>query len=84
MSGSVDEIEHILLIVLSPVDDFNGAGLDRNPPFLLKIHVVQKLVMKGAAIDRTGKLEHPVCQSRFTVVNVGDNGEITNMLDISN
>ncbi len=55
---------------------------DGNTPLrFLSIGVHDPLLQLGARIQGTGLLQQLINHSSFTVVNVGDNGNITKLVD---
>src|SRR5690606_456330 len=57
-------------------------GLDGNTAFALKVHRVEHLRLHLAVGQAPASLDQTVCQRRLTVVDVGDDGEIADMLHI--
>ena len=55
-------------------------ALDGNTLLTLQIHIVQHLCLHVAVRDGFGKLQQPVCQGTFTMVNMRYNTEIPNIL----
>ena len=78
----VDEVEDIGLVIGRPVGHADGVGFDGNPPFALQVHAVQDLRFHLLLRKGEGAFQEPVCQGRFPVVDVGDDGEVTNLLCI--
>ena len=54
--------------------------LYRDSLFALQIHVVEYLRLHLAVVERTRKLQKPVCQCTFTVIDVRDNAKIADVL----
>ena len=80
MTRRVDEVHDIVLTALGMVNDFDGGSLDRDATLLLEVHVVEKLVVKIAFINRARFQKKAVGQGRFTVVDVRDDRKITDEL----
>src|SRR5690606_2922468 len=74
-AGRVDEVQDVLHAV-ELVVHLNGMGLDRDAFFPLKVHIVKHLGLHLPGRQCTSKLQKPVCQGAFTVVNVGDYAKI--------
>jgi hypothetical protein len=55
-------------------------GLDGDASLTLQIHVVQQLRFHITVRDGAGQLQNAVGQRRFAVVDVGDDGKISNAL----
>ena len=79
MTRRVDEVQGIGLAVLRRVEDLYGAGLDGDAPLPLQIHVVQQLVCHLPLRHGVALFQQAIRQRGFTVVDVGDDGEIADM-----
>ena len=55
-------------------------ALDRDAFFLLQIHRVEHLVFHFPLIERMRPLEHPVGQRALSVIDMGDDAEIPDVL----
>ncbi len=82
MAGRVDQIQNILLPVLRLVIQPHGVGLDRDAALTLQVHIVEQLLFHIAVGDRTGQLQDAVGKRRFAVVDMGDDGKISNALGV--
>ena len=80
MTGSINEIEGVILAVLGMIAQIHRPGLDGNAPLPLNIHIVQQLIFHIPAGNRFGVLQNPVRQSGFAVVNVCDYRKIANII----
>jgi len=49
------------------------------PRFALEVHRVENLLLHVAVGDGAAKLDQPVGQRRFAVVDMGDDGEIADV-----
>ncbi len=81
MTRRIDEIELVLFAVLGAVAQAYRAGLDGNAALPFKFHAIENLIGSFARADRAGELQQPVGQSRLTMVDMGDNGKISNMIE---
>jgi hypothetical protein len=54
--------------------------LNSYPTLLFQFHVVEDLVVHLSFVNGIGEFEKPVGQSAFTVVDVGNNAKITNVV----
>ena len=79
MARGVDEVQNIVLPIVRPVIKPDGARLDRNAAFALEIHRVEDLVFHLALVDRVALLKQPIGQRRLAVVDVRDDGEISDL-----
>ena len=79
MAGCVDQIE----LISDPVSRFvvqtNGLGLDGDAPFPLDIHAVEHLLLHLTLRETAAGLDQPIGKGGLAVVNMRDDGEITNM-----
>ena len=57
-------------------------GLDGDAAFAFEVHIVEQLGLHIAVGDGPGKLQDAVGQGRFAVVDMGDDGEISNAVRI--
>ena len=62
------------------VGERNRIALDRNAPFTLDIHRVEHLVVELTLRHAATGLDQSIGQSRLTMINMGDNAKVTNML----
>ena len=80
MARGVDQVQGIGLPVGSPVIQAHRPGLDGDAPLLFQVHVVQNLVLHDALLHRAALFDQPVGKGGLAVVNVGDNGKISDKL----
>ena len=79
VTGGVDEVQGVGLAVIGGVENLHGAGLDGDTALLFQLHVIQQLVRHLALRHGVTLLQQAVSQRGFAVVNMGDDGEITNL-----
>ena len=79
MARGVHEIERVLLAVLGPVLHGDRVRLDRNPSLTLQIHGVEQLILLVAVGDGVGHLQQSVGKGGLSVVDVGDDAEVSDM-----
>ncbi len=77
--GGVDEVEPVGLSV-APVVHLDGVALDGDAFLPFQVHVVQHLVFHLPVAQGLGEFQQTVCQGRFTMVDMGDDAEIANIL----
>ena len=82
MAGRVDQVELVLLAVLGGVHHADSMGLNRDSTFTLKIHRVQYLRLHFALSHRAGELKETIGKRGFSVVNMRDDREISDVLTI--
>ena len=82
MPGRVDQVHLIGLAVVRLVFHAHRARLDRDAALALEIHIVQQLFLHLALGHGLALLEQAVGQRRLAVVNMRDNGKISDMLAI--
>ena len=80
MPRGVDQVEHIGLPVRRGVQQPDGPGLDGDAPLPLQVHVVQDLVLHVPGLHRLAGLQQAVRQGGFSVVDVGNDGEISDFI----
>jgi len=81
VAGRVDQVEDVVLAVAGAVFEPHRLRLDGNAAFALDIHRIQHLLDHFARFQPAGKLDQPVGERRFAVVDVGDNREIADIFD---
>ena len=83
MAGRVDQVEDVILAVMGAVVQAHGLRLDGNAALLLDIHIIENLLLAGhfARVHAAGELDQPVGEGGFPVVDMGDDGEIADILD---
>ena len=77
MTRGVDQIHLIGLAVGSLIVHAHGAGLDGDTALAFQIHTVQQLAFHFALGDGMAFFQQAVCQCGLAVVNMRDDGEIT-------
>ena len=80
MSGSVDEIEYILLALIL-IPHLYGVALDRDATLTLQIHIVQHLVLRAIG-DRIGVVQQTVGKRTLTVIDVSNDAEVSYMFHV--
>lgn len=82
MPGGVDKIQRVGLSVLVAVQQPRGLLLDGNAPFPFQIHRIQNLGFHVALLHGAGELDQPVRQRGFPMIDVGNDGKITDQFCI--
>ena len=82
VAGRVHQIEDIGLSVLGLVVETHRLRLDGDAALALDVHRVEHLLDHVALGDRAGLLDQPVGERRFAVIDVGDDGEIADIVDV--
>ena len=80
MAWRIDEVQLVLTTIGHLVTHPNGVRFDRDPTFPLQIHRVQHLVLEAPRIDAAGVHQKAISEGRLTVVNVGDDGKIADVV----
>ena len=80
MSRRVNQVEDIGLPVLGSIIELDGIKLNGDTALPLQVHAVQELGLHFPAGNRLSRLQNPVSQGWFPVVDVGNDGEIANLL----
>ena len=76
MPRSVGEVEFIMCSVFGSIFHGNRVGLDRDATLALEVHGVEELLLGLTLLDRSSDLQKAVGESRFTVVDVGDDAKV--------
>src|SRR5581483_5010538 len=79
VAGGVDKVELVHFAVLGLVRHAHGMGLDGDAAFALQVHGVKDLGLHLARGKGSGKFEQPVGQGGLAVVDMRDDGEITDV-----
>ncbi len=82
MARRINKVQLIALTVLSVVVQSDALRLDGDSPFTLYIKRIEYLGIHLAFFQTATVLYEPVRQRRLTMINVGNDGEITNMAKI--
>ena len=81
VTRGVDEIKHILLTIQNIIH-LNGVRLDCDTSLTLQIHIIKKLILFFTLSNSSSSIEQTIGQSAFTMVNMGNNAKITNVLHL--
>ena len=79
MAGRVDQVHLVDLPVLRGVLHPHGGRFDRDAALALQVHRIKHLLLHFAIADGAGNLQQPVGQRALAVVDVGNDGKITDM-----
>ena len=80
VSGRVDEVELIDLAALRLEAERDALRLDGDPALALQVHGIEHLRLHLAGIEAAAFLDEAIGQRRFAVIDVGDDGEIADIL----
>ena len=80
MSRGIDEVEEIGLSILGEVLERNALRLDGDPTFPLDVHGIEHLRRHLAFGQPSANLDEAVGKRGFAVIDVGDDGEVADML----
>ena len=80
MARRVDQVECVDLPVGCGIVKRDGAGLDRDAALALQVHVVEDLVLHLARRNGVALFKKPIRQRRLAVVDVRDDGKISDVL----
>ena len=78
----VDEVEDVRLPISGLVGQAHRLGLDGDPSLLLQIHVVEQTVGALPLTNSLGQFQQPIGQRGLAVVDVGDDGKISDELGV--
>ncbi|OIQ71451.1 hypothetical protein GALL_469320 [mine drainage metagenome] len=82
--GCVDQIEVVDLTIASFVLQRSSLRLDRDATLALDIHRVENLRLHFTITEPPAALNQAISQGRLAVVDVSNDGEITNMVHVIN
>ena len=60
----------------------DGMGFNGNAPLTFKIHVIQDLLPSLPCRDSASQLQKAIGESRFPVIDMGDDGKVANTGEI--
>ncbi len=83
VTGGVDEVQLIDLAVLRFVVKRDAVGLDGDAALTLQIHGVQDLSLHFTRGETAAELDETVSQGGLAVVNVGNDGKIADMTQVT-
>ncbi|GAC1038213.1 hypothetical protein thsps117_29710 [Pseudomonas sp. No.117] len=83
MAGGIDEVELVGLTILGLVVQRDAVGLDGDAALALEIHGIQDLSLHFSVAQTTTDLDETIRKRRLAVIDVGDDGEIADMAQIT-
>ncbi|MCY1407017.1 hypothetical protein D9M71_222990 [compost metagenome] len=83
MAGGVDEVQLVGLAVLRLVVKGDAMRLDGDAALALQVHGVEDLRFHLAVGQAAAHLDEAVGQGRLAMVDVGDDGEIADMTQVT-
>lgn len=83
MPRGVDEIELVDLAVVGLVIKGHTLCLDCNTSLALNVHGVEHLLVHLARTQASTMLDKPVCQRGLAMVNMGNNGKVADVAEIT-
>jgi hypothetical protein len=83
VARGVNEVQLVVDTILGFVIQGNAVGLDGDPALTLKVHGVQYLGFHFTLGQAAAHLDEAIGQRRLAMVNVGDDGEIADMTQIT-
>ncbi len=81
VSGGVEEVKFVGLPVFGFIEHGDGVGFDGDAFFSLEVHGVEELGLGFALGDGLGVFEEAIRQGGFTMIDVGDDGEVAGEFD---
>ena len=79
MAGGVHQVQHIMFAILGGVFQAHGLGFDGDAALTLDVHGIQDLFLHVPGFKAFACLDQPISQGRFSVVNMSDDGKITDV-----
>ena len=83
MARGIDKVQFIGLAVVGPVIQRDTLGLDRNTALTLDIHGIEDLFIHLPRAQPAAVLDEAICQSGFTVIDMGNNRKITDVSKVA-
>ena len=77
MARRVDQVQLVELAVLGAVIEAHGLRLDGDAALALDVHGIEHLLLHLPRGQAAAELDQPVCQRRLAVIDMGDDGEVT-------
>ena len=77
VAGGVDHVQLVALSILGVVIESDARRLDGDSALTLERHGVEHLRLHLAVLQAAAELDEPVGQGGFTVIDVGNNREVT-------
>ncbi len=81
MAGRVDEVEDVVLAVLSRVVEAHRLRLDGDAALALDIHRIEHLRPHLALAEAASLLDQPIGKRRLAMVDMRDDGEVADAVD---
>ena len=78
--GGVDHVKHVVRSIRMVIIHLDGVTLDGNTAFPLEIHIIELLVHFLSFTYGLRVIKQSVREGTLTVVNVGNNAEIADVL----
>ena len=83
MTRRIHQVQGIFLPILGGVFQPNSLGFNGNTAFTFDIHRVENLFGHFTLGQATGQLDQTIGQGRFTMVDMGNDRKVTNVLKVS-
>ena len=83
VSGGINEIQLVGLAITGRVVQRHALRLDGDATLTLQLHGIQHLFFELTLTEAATDLNKAVRQRGFTMIDVGDDGEVANILDVS-
>ncbi len=84
MPRGIDDIELVGMSIIGVIHQCDALGLDGNPPFAFDIHGIENLIFHFSFRQTATHLDEAIRKGRFPMVNVGNNGEISDVFGTDN
>lgn len=82
MSRGIDKVQLIGFTVITGVGKGDAMGLDGNTAFAFQVHGIEDLLVHFSIRQSATDLDETVRYGRFPMVNMGDDGEISDVLQV--
>ena len=82
MTRRIDEVQLIGLSISSVIIEGHALGFDGDSALALDVHGVQNLLLHLSVGEAPAMLDEPVSQRRLAMVDMGNDGEVPNVVEI--
>ena len=84
MARGINEVKSVHLAISGPILQRRRLGLDGDAPLALEIHGVEHLLLHLTIGESSTDLDDPVGQGALSMVDMGNDGKVSNILQIDN
>lgn len=81
MAWSIYQVKDIFFALVFIID-LDSMALNSNTLLSFEVHIIKYLVLHISLTDGIGRLQKPVGQGAFTVIDMGDDTKISDVLHV--